>query len=148
MNIGLEAARGCDSKLIEKLREEIAGNDSIYPEYTLSLTPDMKMVCTFEELRNVLSDAIENDGFSVLYLGKIGEGAKLTKRDIRDPNPKCIAVPPLFKKEKLELNDNRAIVKHQKKDEGIGKIFIAAAIFFFFGFLAVMMVKSRRYKKY
>jgi len=104
-----------------------------YPDYELQIADDMKFISTPEELKVCLQELIKYaDQFEIIYLGKVGEQARLIKLSSRKNKRISILQPPFFIKQTTSIRrrsiQSDAIIKYDAR-QGPNTFFYGSLIF-------------------
>jgi len=134
-----------DVAAAQELKTHLKIDNDSYPDYLLYLADDMKLIASPEELYSCVKKAMETNAFETLYLGKIGEGARLIRQTTSANKKICLLEPPLFARVKQSLSANKTLAKHSPKQgyefaSFVGLLFIAMLT------VAVMYLARRRHR--
>jgi hypothetical protein len=114
-SIRVDAGTGVDPEDLESIRDYLQTTDGPYPDYVLQLS-EVRLIAKPEELKECVDEALNySNQFELLYLGRLGDGARLVKQNSRREHRACIIVPPLFKRSSQQKVANGTIVVYEER---------------------------------
>ena len=105
---------------VRRFQEMLGFSDDPYPDYELQIADDMKFISTIEEFKECLDEVMSfADRFEIIYLGKVGEEARLVKTAAGRNKRMSIVQPPFFAKRSVQrskkVETSQAIVKYNPR---------------------------------
>ena len=150
LSIRLKVSANYNSVDVSMLRQLLGGIEDPYPDYELQIADDMKFVSTPEELKLCLLEVMKYaDQFEVIYLGKVGEQARLIKLSTHKTKRSSILQPAFFVKQptsilKRSIQSN-AIIKYNPRHSS--NVVFYGGLIFLVALGVTFMYISRRDKR-
>lgn len=121
-----------------------------YPDYELQIADDMKFISTPEEFKLCLSEVMKYaDQFEVIYLGKVGEQARLIKLSTHKSKRSSILQPAFFVKQPTNVHkkskQSTAIIKYKRRQDSNAVVY--GGLIFLIALGVTFMYLSRRDKR-